>query len=483
MIYGHAAAADAPSSHHDRIEDLRARALAVRSIDPAETDFSDLEPIAAVIGDARIVQLGESTHGSGAAFAAKVRLIKFLHQAHGFDVLAWESGLYDVHAVNEALRRGSDPLVAARLGIFGIWAWSREIAPLFEYARNSHGTDRPLEMTGFDMQFSGREIDDLERDMLELVALLPAANVEPPGASKALVENMADTYRRLIADDIERAELIRTQRQAGASNDDIRKALTDFAENRRGSLAPVPADLERFVAAIEALQTFLARHHSGLAAVHGKNGDNEVEFMQRVVENLRHYGIAQYERRFAGRPAEGPEALALRNRMWNRRDARMAENLEWLAESRYPGRKIIVWAHNGHIMNAYYHADWETLSHVPVEGGMKPAGAFVVENLKSDVYTVGFTAFAGEYGLATASPNARTRFEAPHESLEALLNQLDSEHVFLNFRALPNNHWLRQPATMSIRGYRFEQMQDWTKVVDGIFFIDRMTPATRVGAQ
>ncbi len=53
----------------------------------ADDDFSDLAPLAAAIGDARIVQLGETTHGDGAAFLAKVRLVKFLHQHHGFDVL------------------------------------------------------------------------------------------------------------------------------------------------------------------------------------------------------------------------------------------------------------------------------------------------------------------------------------------------------------------------------------------------------------
>jgi hypothetical protein len=31
------------------------------------------------------------------------------------------------------------------------------------------------------------------------------------------------------------------------------------------------------------------------------------------------------------------------------RDLQMAENLIWLAEKAYPGKKIIVWAHNGHI--------------------------------------------------------------------------------------------------------------------------------------
>lgn len=36
---------------------------------------------------------------------------------------------------------------------------------------------------------------------------------------------------------------------------------------------------------------------------------------------------------------------------------------------------------------------------------------------------------------------------------------------------------------MAIRGYMPEIMDDWTRVVDGVFFIDRMTPSTPILAQ
>src|SRR5688500_14617591 len=65
---------------------IATHAVAVRSIHPDDEDFSDLLPLISAIGPARVVQLGEPSHGAGAAFAAKVRLIKFLHQRMGFDV-------------------------------------------------------------------------------------------------------------------------------------------------------------------------------------------------------------------------------------------------------------------------------------------------------------------------------------------------------------------------------------------------------------
>jgi hypothetical protein len=39
--------------------DLRRKARPIRSIDPSDEDYSDLEPLADAIGDARVVQLGE----------------------------------------------------------------------------------------------------------------------------------------------------------------------------------------------------------------------------------------------------------------------------------------------------------------------------------------------------------------------------------------------------------------------------------------
>src|SRR5262245_42302903 len=87
---------------------MAAHAVPIRSIDAKDEDFSDLEPLMNAIGSAHVVQMGEPSHGAGSAFAAKVRLIKFLHQRMGFDVLVWESGLYDVQLAQAAMRTPED---------------------------------------------------------------------------------------------------------------------------------------------------------------------------------------------------------------------------------------------------------------------------------------------------------------------------------------------------------------------------------------
>jgi len=69
--------------------------VSLKSISPDETDFEDPAAFGKAVGDARIVFLGEQTHGDGATFLVKTRLIKYLHEEKGFDVLAFESGRID----------------------------------------------------------------------------------------------------------------------------------------------------------------------------------------------------------------------------------------------------------------------------------------------------------------------------------------------------------------------------------------------------
>lgn len=112
-------------------------AVSVRSVDPADENFKDLEFLIDVIGDAQVVQLGEASHSVGNGFAAKARLAKFLYQRMGFDVLVWEEGIYGMRLIQTGLRGSEDVLAVAQLGIRKGWSDSEEVMPLFEYAKAS----------------------------------------------------------------------------------------------------------------------------------------------------------------------------------------------------------------------------------------------------------------------------------------------------------------------------------------------------------
>ena len=108
----------------------------------------DVERLTAAIGDARIVMLGEPSHGAGAAFAAKAGLVQMLHERLGFDVLAWESGLIDLERTDAGLGGDLDPVEAAQRGVLKIWSASAECRPLFAYAKASHSSERVSHTSG-----------------------------------------------------------------------------------------------------------------------------------------------------------------------------------------------------------------------------------------------------------------------------------------------------------------------------------------------
>lgn len=171
---------------------IQQNAVRFNSIDPADTDFSDLQSLKQMIGDARIVQLGEQSHGDGACFQTKIRLIKFLHQEMGYDVLAFESGIYDCRRAWQAFQQGTDPEHAARTGVFGIWTGSKQTAELWSYLADQASSNKPLELAGFDCQFTGTASQQYLADDIRKLAAKYAPKLETARID-ALVDQLGIT--------------------------------------------------------------------------------------------------------------------------------------------------------------------------------------------------------------------------------------------------------------------------------------------------
>src|SRR5262245_32325730 len=144
-----------PSTPLTPVDWLKANAVTISAAPPGGSDFRDLEPLRAAIGDARVVLLGEPTNGDGTTFLQKARLIQFLHLGMGFDVLAFESGLYDMDRAWRQIQDFKDADAAMRSGIHGIWTGSTEFLPVMAYVASNAHSNRKLELAGFDIQFSG----------------------------------------------------------------------------------------------------------------------------------------------------------------------------------------------------------------------------------------------------------------------------------------------------------------------------------------
>ncbi len=411
-----------PSESAAGLEWARDHVVPLRSIDPMDEDFEDLAPLKRAIGTARVVALGEQSHGDGAAFAAKHRLIRFLHQEMGFDVLVWESGMFDCRRMDQSVRAGGGAQQAVEAGLFPIFGRSAFVQDTIRYAAETRGAARRLELAGFDCQFSTSDAaGEFARHVREFVG---RAAVSAPQAQLDAVKRLCDDAERGVSD---------------APGDDIVQAR----------------------AAVRDLIALIEQQREAFAAAHAPR---EIAFTKQCLGNL--LAFDEFRRQ--------PRGQAVDPALTNLRDKRMGENVAWLVDEYYAGRKIILWAASFHLMrNAATidtaRADFDyqetlTLGHV------------AHERLGDDYYAVMFTAYDGEIG--NPFTGQRPLPPAPAGSLDALLHELDQPFSFVDFRgAGDEDGWLRQARVARPLGYS-PMSADWTRVFDAVIHTDRMFPAS-----
>ncbi|MEQ8766676.1 MAG: erythromycin esterase family protein [Planctomycetota bacterium] len=386
---------------------------------PISLDFdaepTDLQPLAEILADVRLVQLGEQTHGDGSTFAAKARLVKYLHEELGFDVIAFESGVYECERANRLFATDASIDDIMLSAIFGIWRVS-EVRPLFEYIRKTHQTDRPLRLSGFDLRGSGAGAKEL---LPEIIAMLE-------------------------------------DNDSVSEEDKAALAAMDAALND-GEYRPSATDRHSWRTALERLSQSFEEHADSLTEAHGQD---EIDFLR--------WSLESYADREAFESENGLDAQGEWKSV-NERDARMAKNLLWLLEERYPEQKVITWGATFHLMHG---AGTIRKGGERFYKGCEPMGEAIDRSLRKKAYTIGFVSHHGRAGMPWAQ-----KFDVPEpreDSLEDQLHRYGQPHLFLDLRGRGP---FKRKLFASPLGYARDFEADWSKVVDGLVFIDEMRPS------
>ena len=116
----------------------------VRAIARPLRSDADLDPLLERIGDARIVLLGEASHGTAEFYAWRDRLTRRLAAEHGAGFVAVEGDWPDCHRVHRAVTGEADVNEALRgYDRWPTWMWANTaIREFARWLREHNGTSR-----------------------------------------------------------------------------------------------------------------------------------------------------------------------------------------------------------------------------------------------------------------------------------------------------------------------------------------------------
>ncbi|MEB7454830.1 erythromycin esterase family protein [Lysinibacillus sphaericus] len=384
--------------------------------------FEDLEMLKPILHDKRIVFLGESSHGVAQFNLVKTRLIQFLHQEMGYNVLAFESGLGDVmNAQGKIDKQAAQQTM--KDAIFGVW-WTKETLPLFEYAKTTQASEKPLVLAGFDIQQQGAFTNG---DWLQT----PQLAKQFRDAEKQLAE--WSSSKDLKGYQKEKTAIINVYKQV--------KSQVRQKEKELQKVYPNELQIVKLMERTLADRIRLADEYVELTI------QSNIEMEQNKYESF------------------------LKTMEW--RDQAMMENLLWLAEEVYPTEKFIVWAHNDHIRKAQSDVMG---SPYPV----KLMGERLPDIYKKYSYVLGLYMTNGE----TANNMGETMAVLPpiKGSIEDIVSSVNEPYTFIDLRNRQNergNSWMFEPRLSYSWGVIQESLVPRDQY-DGILLIDKVNKPTYV---
>jgi erythromycin esterase-like protein/predicted phosphoribosyltransferase len=341
----------------NRIQETAAEMIDRTAVD-APGGLPPWEALDEIIGEARIVLIGESSHGTHEFYEARAEITKWLIEEKGFAGVAAEADWPDAYRVNRYVHgRGTDGSADAALSgfeRFPAWMWRNVVVRDFvdwlcDRNRRSEST-----VGGRQAGFYGLDLYSLHRSMREVITYLE--KVDPDAATRA--RKRYSCFDHASADDDGQAYGFAAAFGAGLSCE--REAIDQLVETQRATMEYARRD--------------------GLLA------EDEAFYAQQNAQTVRD-AERYYRAMFSGRVTS-----------WNLRDQHMAQTLQALLahlDRRHgpASSRIVVWAHNSHVGDARA---------TEVSGdGQLTLGQLARERYGDACRLIGFTTYAGSVTAAS----------------------------------------------------------------------------------
>lgn len=338
-----------------RIEETAAEVIGRVAID-APGGVPPFEVLDEVIGDARIVLIGESSHGTDEFYRARAEITRWLIEEKGFSGVAAEADWPDAYRVNRYVHGlGTDQSADEALrGFerFPAWMWRNVVVRDFVDWLYDHN-ERNRTVGGHQAGFYGLDLYSLHRSMQEVIAYLDT--VDPQAAARARARYAC--FDHASADD---GQAYGFAAAFGAGLSCEREAVEQLVEMKRAALEYAQRD--------------------GLLA------EDEAFYAQQNAQTVRDAEV-YYRAMFSGRVTS-----------WNLRDRHMAHTLNALVahlDRRHDQQstRIVVWAHNSHVGDAR--------ATEAGSDGQLTLGQLVRERYGQGSRLIGFTTYSGTVTAAS----------------------------------------------------------------------------------
>jgi erythromycin esterase-like protein len=367
---------------------IDAIAETARPLSGAENDF---DPLLELAGNARVVLIGEASHGTDEFYERRAELTKRLIVDLGFRGVAAEADFPDAWRVNRFVQgRGSDTEAAEALSDFKrfpSWMWrNADVLDFVGWLRERNDrVAEPAARAGF----YGLDLYSLHASIAAVLQYLD--KVDPEAAKRA-------RYRYACFENFgEDPQTYGYATSFGLSPDCEREVVNQLVEMQRRR------------------QELLTR---------GRDEDDDELFATeqnaRVVKNAEEYYRSMFGERVSS---------------WNLRDTHMAQTLDALLahlDRRGGGRsKLVVWAHNSHVGDAR--------ATQMGEAGEINIGQLAREKYPGRALLLGFSTYSGTVTAASewGGPAERKRVRpALRESYEALFHRTAAPRFLLDLRNL-----------------------------------------------
>lgn len=354
----------------------------------AAIEDADIGPLLDRVGDARVVLLGEATHGTSEFYRMRARITRELVSERGFNILAIEGDWPDCSSLDRYVRpRRGQTLRTPIFSRFPTWMWrNREFSELVEWL---YSHNEALEDLGRQVSIHGLDLYSLHNSIGAVLDYL--GDVDPEAA--------------------------RTARR------------------RYGCFTPWQTDPAAYGRAAVSGQMRACREE--VVAVLGDILASELDYQLRdgadeffdaernatAVEQAERYYRVMYE---GGRES------------WNLRDRHMFETLEAVLHHRGDDARAVVWAHNSHVGNA-------GATEMGLRGELN-IGQLARQVFGPSCYAIGFGTDRGTVAAASNwdDPLEIMSVRPSHaDSYERLCRESGVERFFLPLRA-PRSSELRE---------------------------------------